>query len=221
MAKREDKRAYQGLTIWKSPVIDHLYRVSADASLSRQGGDYCASYVGDLDSSEVVAAYWGKYPPDIFAFELVKICRYYNQALLIPEAGGGGGDSVINTLKYMEEPYLNIYQNRSFSRYDDEDEVTLGWTTTKRSRDIMLGTLKRVIRDREILIYDAEFYNEAMTFGINKRTGKVEAGSGCRDDRVMAMAILVQVMEWDRAGYERRPSFVQTRIGKEDAYTAY
>ncbi|HIG20258.1 MAG TPA: hypothetical protein EYQ78_05760, partial [Candidatus Poseidoniales archaeon] len=58
-----------GVWVWKYPLTDHKYIISADVARG-DAGDYSAFHVIDTNESEIVAEYKGKIPPDQFAILL-------------------------------------------------------------------------------------------------------------------------------------------------------
>ncbi len=74
----------------------------------------------------------------------------------------------------------------------------LSHNTNIRTRPILISDLGMMIRNKDIHLWDEPTIDELMTF-IRTNTGKEEAASGTHDDRVLSLAIAIQV-------YKRTPS---------------
>ena len=99
-----------------------------------------------------------------------------------------GGILTLKSVRFREE--TNDVGETSTSK--------LGWETNIRTRPILISDLGMYIRNRDIKISDRSTINELMTF-VKDEKGKPQAQPGCHDDRVMALAIAVQM-------YKRSPS---------------
>jgi hypothetical protein len=75
-----------------------------------------------------------------------------------------------------------------YDKMADEERETLGWVTTKKSRPMLVGAIKRAVREDILTVYWRRFWDEAMNF-IRKPDGKEEARNGYWDDAVITMGI--------------------------------
>jgi hypothetical protein len=82
---------------WATPIVDHRYVISADVARG-DAHDYSAFHVIDMETSEVVAEYMGKIPPEKLADLLLEIGELYNTALLCPENNSFGYATCIKLL---------------------------------------------------------------------------------------------------------------------------
>jgi len=177
-----------GVWVWKYPLSDHKYIVSADVARG-DAGDYSAFHVIDINESEVVAEYKGKIPPDQFAVLLNEAGRRYGNALLCPENNTYGYAVV---MKLIELKYPSLYYKKEKDKFaamysGDTTIHKAGFTTSGQSRSQILTKLEEVLRNDHIKIYSDRLYNELKTF--IWKGSKAQAQRGMHDDLVMALAI--------------------------------
>ena len=189
-----------GLMVWRTPVPDHKYVMGIDVS---SGGsyDYSAIQVVDATAFEQVAEWQGKLQPHEVAVEAYRIGRVFNDAEAVPEITGGWGFAVGQELRRFRYP--RVYTQETFDRLAKKWTDRIGWSTTERSRNNMLSTLERVLREMEFGLFSPRAVAELASFVYDERKdgtlGKPEARDGANDDLVMALAIAVAV------ALERRP----------------
>ena len=141
------------------------------------------------ETNEVVAEYKGKIPPDRFAELLDQYGRKYNNALMCPENNSYGYATV---LKLKELNYPTMYYRKRKSIYignyvpSNSNDIA-GFTTSGKSRNLILSKLEEVIRNKTIKIYSSRFYDELKTFIWKGQ--KAQAMKGYNDDLVMSLAI--------------------------------
>jgi len=184
----EDEKGY--VSIWDEPISGKFYCMGADVAEGLVHGDYSCAYVGDPESFDVVARWHGHIDPDLFGMELIKLAKYYNDAYLGVESNNHGL-TTLTTIK--REEYWNLFFSKSYDRIADKLTQKLGWTTSARTKPLMIDKLAEFVREHYLGIYDDLLVSEMFTY-IIEDNGKTNAQSGCHDDAVMAMAILLQLM---------------------------
>ena len=185
-----------GVWMWKYPLTEHTYIVSADIARG-DAADYSTFHIIDTMESEVVAEYKGKLPPDQFAVLLNEAGVRYNNALLCPE-NNTYGYAVIMKLKELGYPnlYYKKQKDKFAAMYTSESDIhKIGFTTSAQSRAQILTKLEEVIRNQSIRLYSTRLYEELKTF-IWKGT-KAQAQKGKNDDLVIALAIGVWLYDTD------------------------
>jgi hypothetical protein len=176
------------LRIWKRPVREREYVAGADCAEGIPEGDCDCCVVLDKETWEEVAELNGRWPAHVFAEKCRDLCQEYNNAMLAVERNNHG-HSVLNTLR-NQLYYTNLYKYR---RYDQRGGGSvLGWDTNSRSKPLMIDELDRAIREELLVTHDPEFVRECLTY-IYDEKGGTGAQGGCRDDRVVARAIALQV----------------------------
>jgi len=174
--------------IWKKPISDHRYIISADISRG-DSKDFSAFHIIDTNAGECVAEYKGKVQPDTFAEILYEYGEKYGNALVCPENNSYGYATV---LKLKDLQYSNLYyRNRKsvyLAGYSPKKEMDLaGFTTSGKTRNLILSKLEELLRNRQLLIYSSRFYEEIKTF--MWVGNKAQAMKGYNDDLVMSLAI--------------------------------
>ena len=129
-----------------------------------------------------------KLKPKQFAKKLVNMCELYGAKKLKPpimavERNNHGHAVLLELKDYLYYPNLFYYS-------DDRDRP--GWFTDKVTRPVMLDTLVDGVDNGTVQINDIETAKECITFVNNE--GKPQAEDGKKDDRVIAMAIGVQMV---------------------------
>lgn len=171
--------------IYQHPDIGGQYVIGADVSEGLEGGDFSSAIVLD-DELVQVAVIKSLLDVKYYGEELLKISKYYNQALLGVESNNQG----LAVLQYLRG-YSNLYHRMSF---DEETQVRtkkMGWRTDGKTKPMMISELAPMIRQHLVKVVDKETKSELMSY-INNN-GKFEAQSGSHDDLVIALALAVQM----------------------------
>ncbi len=175
------------LKMWQPPSLDGSYVIGADVA-SERGPNKSVAAVWDRDRHEKVAMWYGNVAPVRFGQILDELGKFYNLALLIPEANNHG-ISVVDELRRLGYPV--IYRTRTFGREEEVDSDRLGWLTNVASRPLMLNSLANVIHKRSVKLWCRISLDQYRTFIVDA-DGKPAAKQGCDDDTVMADAIALQ-----------------------------
>jgi len=176
---RQSGRGY--LKIFQ-PILDKgQYILAADTSFGASK-DYSVAVVLEKKTKSMVATLRGKYGSRDFTKHIVKLGKFYNNALIAVERNAG--QAVLNQLIHVED-YRNLYYNEE---YDEFKIRTLkpGFYTSTQSRNLILDSLVEAIDSETLKIEDENFISECLSFGFVKK--RFEARSG-NDDCVMALAI--------------------------------
>jgi hypothetical protein len=184
----EDAKGY--VSIWEEPKPNRFYCVGADVAEGLIEGDYSCAYVGDSETFDVVARWHGHIDPDLYGMELIKLGRYFNDAYIGVE-NNNHGLTTLTTMK--KEEYWNLFFSKSYDKIADTMTQKLGWTTSIRTKPLMIDKLAEFVREHYLGIFDDLLISEMFTYVIEDN-GKTNAQSGCHDDTVMATAILLQLL---------------------------
>ena len=180
--------------IWKYPLSEHNYILSADVSRG-DSKDYSTFHIIDTTTSEVVAEYKGKIKPDNFAELINEFGLKYCKALVCPENNSYGYATI---LKLQDLKYPKLYYRKKSQVYIGDyvppsSAEIAGFNTNGKTRSTILAKLEEVIRNRQLISYSSRFYEELKVFTWN--TGRAEARSGFNDDLVMSLAIGSWILE--------------------------
>jgi len=177
------------LQIWERPVANREYRIGGDVSEGLDVGrdtDWSVAVVLNAENMDEVAMLRVKIDPDLFAWQLASLGKWYNNAKLLVERNNHG----LVTLKFLSDVHLypDIYSEKILDERSSRSARKLGFHTTVKSKPLIIDYLKELIREDEIKIRSPKILDELQTF-VNLPNGKMAAQSGSHDDCVMALAI--------------------------------
>lgn len=205
----EDDKGY--VSIWEEPKPNRFYCIGADVAEGLIHGDYSCAYVGDSESFDVVARWHGHIDPDLYGLELIKLGKYFNDAYIGVE-NNNHGLTTLSTIK--KEEYWNLFFSKSYDKIADTMTQKLGWTTSIRTKPLMIDKLAEFVREHYLGIYDDLLISEMFTYVIEDN-GKTNAQTGCHDDTVMAVAILLQLLLEGKGEYYVPEIPIEQRISGE------
>lgn len=190
------------MLIWKYPESAHKYIVCADVARG-DADDYSAVHVIDSTAEEVVAEYKGRIQPDKLAEFLVEVAKKYNNAFIVHELNSAG---IVTSYKLKELKYDFLYYEKLFKgnleqRYSQSEIENLipGFTTSAKTRPVILGKLEAAIRNRTIKLRSERLCNEFKTFIVDN--GKPKAQKNAHDDLIMALAIGLNFIEFSQKNH--------------------
>ena len=194
-SKMMDENREGNLYMYDYPDFDEPYIIGADVALG-VGQDYSAAVVMN-NKYEIVAHYRNnRIDPSLWGELLFYLGRYYNNAFLAVESNSMG----IATLQKLDSMgYVNLYRQTKVANVSNEEGERLGFRTTSATKPAIIGNLKNLIENDEIMIPSPQIIQELKDY-IATDTGKTEAAPGCYDDSVISLAICAEVLRthWDR-----------------------
>jgi hypothetical protein len=180
---------------WEHPNYNRQYLISADVARG-DGSDYSTFQVVDIEDSSQVAEYRGKIDTKDFGNFLVAVATEWNNALLIVENSNVGWAAIQQcidrgypNLFYMSNDlkYVDVERQMSNKFYREERQMVAGFSTTTKTRPLIISALDSYMTDKDILIRSNRLIDELFTFIWNN--GKAEAMKGYNDDLTMALGI--------------------------------
>ena len=194
-SKMMDEHREGKLYMFNYPKWEEPYIIGADVALG-VGQDYSAAVVMN-NKYEIQAVYRNnRIDPSMYGEFLFYLGRYYNNAFLAVESNSMG----IATLQKLDSMgYVNLYKQTKVANVSNEEGERLGFRTTSATKPAIIGNLKNLIENDEIMIPDPVVIQELKDY-VSTETGKTEAAPGCTDDTVIALAICAEVLRthWDR-----------------------
>ena len=191
-----EKRGFDNnLWIWEYPNYNKQYMVVADVARG-DGADYSTAQIIDIEDCTQVAEYRGKIETKHFGNFLTSLATEYNNALLVVENSNVGWaciqqiiDRQYGNLFYMSNDlkYIDVEKQMSNKFYRDEKQMVAGFSTTSKTRPLIISALDTYMSDKDILIRSGRLIDEMFTFIWHG--GRAEAMKGYNDDLVMALAI--------------------------------
>jgi len=184
--------AKDGLDILEQPLKDNFYFISVDVSRG-VGGDYSAFTVMDCTKHpfSIVAKYRdNNITPLLFPNIIYKVAKDYNYAHVLIEINDIGQQ--VADILYNEIEYENMLWVGNDSRYgqylsSSGKSANLGVRTTKQIKRIGCATLKSLVEEKKLLVFDSDIISEFSTF-VEQR-GSFQADEGYHDDLVMTLVL--------------------------------
>jgi hypothetical protein len=228
-----EKRGIDGnLWVWEYPNYNRQYMVVADVARG-DASDYSTAQVIDIDDSSQVAEYRGRIGTVEFGNFLVSLATEYSNALLVIENSNIGWSTIqtvidrnYGNLFYMSNDlkYVDVERQMTNRHYREERQMVAGFSTTQRTRPLIISALDSYISNKDILIRSKRLIDELFTFIWNN--GRAEAMRGYNDDLIMAMAIGVWVrntaLRLKQEGVDLSKAMLQSSVVKsgESMYTS-
>ena len=191
-----EKTGFDGnLWKWEYPNYTKSYMVVADVARG-DSTDYSACHVIDVQESSQVAEYKGKLETKDFGNFLVSLATEYNNALLVIENANIGWaviqqviDRGYQNLFYMSKDlkYVDVEHQLSNRYRAEERGMTAGFSTTSKTRPLIISKLDEYVREKSITIRSSRTIDELFTF--IWRGNRAEAMQGYNDDLTMSLAI--------------------------------
>ena len=197
----------RNLWIWEEFKQESTYMITADVARG-DGADYSTFHIFDITTNEIAAEYKGKATPDLFAMLLDQTGREYGNCLLVVENNSVGW-TVLNKLEELQYP--NLYYSRKSTHEHVEPHlaegigVTPGFSTTMKTRPLVIAKLEEFVRNKLIKIKSKRLYNEMKTFVW--QNGKPQAMKKHNDDLIMACAIGCWVKDTALSSNERSVAY--------------
>ena len=177
-------------TVWREPRKNRQYRIGVDVSegleINRRDTDWSVAVVLDAETYEEQAFLRIKIDPDLLAWQLKAIGKWYHDAMMLVERNNHG----LVTLKYLQDfhSYPSIYTEKVLDERSNRSQRKIGFHTTVKSKPIILDFLRELIREEELKLYSSVLIDELQTF-VMQPNGRMQAQYGSHDDTVMALAI--------------------------------
>ena len=189
------KTAQAPIRIYAKPEAGKEYAIGADVATGR-GVDYSCAYVIDLSTQAICAEYHAKSDADEFAEQLHFLGRWYGNARLAVEMGGGYGEPVIISLRDGRKGrphYPKLYRHTIQDRPDARLLSNYGFPINSKTRPLIINGLEQAIRERTVPALPRELIMEGRTFIRRKQLPSPAAADGCNDDRVFACGLALEL----------------------------
>ena len=197
-----DKNPLGELKCYAGHNPNATYIIGADPGLGVQR-DWSVAQV--LNSSgEQVAVWRGQADPDYFATVLYHLGRFYNDATVIVESNSHGILTCTRLGKDMAYPAF--YTETVFDKITDAETTKLGFTTSSKSKPLVIDKLRASIRDGNVIVNDATTLDEMQSYIVTE-SGGMEAEAGCHDDCVMSLALANHISDAGWAPIQNQPNW--------------
>jgi hypothetical protein len=181
-----------GLDVLEYPVPGHVYFTTVDTSRGI-GGDYSAFTV--IDTTEypykIVAKYRNnKISPLLYPTIIHKVSKDYNSAYVLVEINDIGqqvADIIHNDLEYENMIWVGSDARYGQVLSSSGRSSILGVRTTKQVKRIGCATLKSLVEENKLLVFDRDIISEFSTF--IEHNGVFQADEGYNDDLTMTLVL--------------------------------
>ena len=175
-----ERRKNGEMEIWLPPVRGKDYLVAVDPAGGGSEGDYSAVEVIEMESGLQCAEYAAHVSGLELARVITGLAREYNGAWLVVERNNHG--SGILALAATACNYERIYRQSGQA----------GWMTNVSTRPQVIGRLEAALVEEPEKFMSKRLLGECRSF-VRLPNGGSGARAGTHDDRVMAMAIGLEV----------------------------
>ncbi|MEM4217855.1 MAG: hypothetical protein QXZ09_07510, partial [Candidatus Methanomethylicaceae archaeon] len=141
----------------------------------------------------VVASYQGVADVETFADIVIRLGRYYNDAVICPEVATGEGQHFLACLRRMG--YTRIWRPREIAKIDWDVSGSYGWKTSGVTKGRLVSELQAALEGRSLIVSDRRIISELESFARHAKRTKIggswryAAVPGKHDDMVMALGI--------------------------------
>jgi len=179
------------LKIFEMPKQGWEYVIGVDIGEGLPKGDECFGVIRCKITRNVVAILNGLHKPDEMSEYLVMVEKFYNGALNACENNNHG----YAVCQMLDDLGSNLYfTKKDESKRGIQETPKRGWSTTARSRPVMLDELEEEIRKNSFEMRDGTLIAQCRTFVCNANNGRGEADGTFLDDGIIAMAIAGRVI---------------------------
>ncbi len=186
----QEGRQDGNVTIWKDVIGGEKYVIGVDTAGGHEKGDFSVASVVKCKTNEYVARYRARIAPDMFAQELLRLGRRFNDAEIGVERIMHGS-TILHIL--ISNNYPNIYYSEDYDTFSQTVSREPGWKTSRVTKPIMVDTLNSMLSAGDLITWSENFLMEAS--GLTRDGQKIIKPSGGFDDEVDALAIALQLRE--------------------------
>ena len=217
--------------IWEEPDYTRDYVIAADTARG-DGEDFSTFQIFDVVHLRQVAEYKGMVNTSDFGNMLVEYAVKYNDALLVVERENTGWaviqriiDREYRNLFYMSKDLkvVDVEHNISNRYYADENKMVAGFTTSLKTRPLIINKLDTYMREKSVEVRSLRLIEELRVFIWDNH--KAVAMKGFNDDLVMAFCIGLWVRDTALRMHQEGNSLTKIalegiqRVGSDAVYT--
>jgi hypothetical protein len=192
------------LRVYRRPNRDRdygQYVIGGDMTRSIRG-DYSVMQVVHRRTKEPVATWRARCHPNEFANQMMMLGKFYNTAILAPEATGeGGGKEVVGAI--IQAGYPRLWQSRKTDKMYGQLELEWGWRNNTRNKESAIARLVRYVHDAangdpslsNCRLHDARTYDEMTNYVVNDKGQFENSADIDHDDCVDALYIAYDVVD--------------------------
>lgn len=181
--KAGDEFVQDGLT--KVRTVNGDYYLGCDPS----DGNADPAGIALWDAEYNKCCEWsGLLRPDKLAELIKEMSEMYNNAF------AGVENNMLSTILFLSKIYNNYFITRTIDKRSNTTTKKLGWSTTGKSRDVMIDDFIMHFEEGTLGGLSAKSLKEMQTF-VTKEGGKREHATGKHDDMLFADMIAIQMIQ--------------------------
>lgn len=153
--------------VWELPQPGAQYYVGADAAKGdpmaqyKVRGDFAAIVGWNGDSGRMAFRFAEKVNPELLAYFLNGVGRFYNNAMINIEFTGGWGAAAAHELRdHYYYPAQYLWRGSRDDKVHAKASTSLGWETTVRSRQMLFDRFRLALRRKEAHVTDIMFLQQ-------------------------------------------------------------
>jgi len=209
------------LRIYQYPAEDKRwgqYIVSGDPTRTAFGDGTCIQVL-NMKTFEQVAVFHGFMDPIPFAEEMMKLGRFYNDALLNVEINGPGY-ATIGAI--MQSGYPNVWQHRWMDKAPGKISTSFGWQMSYHRKHAATALVINLLAQKALTIHDRTTYEEMKNFVYLPGGELGPASPQGNDDSVTSLLIAVaSVIYNDPQTYGEGPAPVYDDLFDQPPWEAF
>jgi hypothetical protein len=164
------------------------------------GGDFAEGIEGDADSLHVmdrstmreVAVWNAQMGTDHAGPNLEALARYYNMAVVAPEANSYGMVAVGHLRDHYDVARLYARPGTAPDKIKVSAVSAYGFKTDKVTKPLLISGLEEGIRNETVQPMHPATFHEIRVYERDPKTGKMGAMDGQHDDRVIGLALALE-----------------------------
>ena len=184
------------LVIYEEPVPLLQYVWAADVVEGVEGGDFAVVKVLCRETKNIVASYFANLDEVNLAKVIRIITAYYNLSGQDIDTPWGAPETTGPGLATFDilaaSGLINLFMAPRYDVSKGGVSFKKGWRTDTNSRNELVAGIRAYLEDRAGDYLDPRLCGELMTF-VRSKTGKPQAKSGCHDDEVMTLGMVLQI----------------------------
>lgn len=182
----------QFIRMYERPEAGWHYVIGADVAKGVRDGDNSTAHVICRETGRVCAVFEGKIAADMFGDLLHQLGLYFHTAYIGVE-NATHGMTTLYQLRNLKYPRLHreIKDNGRYAK----QTTKLGWTTSGRTKPLMIDDMNAAIRESDIAINDERTINEMTNYAfVTKGNATIMEGKP-HDDLVISLCIANQMLK--------------------------
>ena len=205
------------LSVWEDPIPGANYQIGVDVGFGKGKDDSVAwvNRVGVKGADDVhVATFVSNIiEPIELAYELAKLGRWYNDAMVAIEYNSPGNSTADQLLQNLTYP--NIYKKRTYSTAAS----AFHWQTQQNTKPKLIVTVDRWLKESIFYARDKRLLEQVKVFTKDEDSLRTGAQRGFKDDILMAAMIALYTAH--QGDYEDNYGIIPTKIEKDASLCLY